>query len=484
MLIILLFIPLLAAILLAITGSRAISAYLSVVASFIAFVVAIVLLVQLLQQHTLFAWRQWLYLDYFNGYFIILTTFISFTIAIFNIAYLKEELNQQKLTKKSLRFFHSIYQFFMFAMLLALISNNLGILWVAMEGATLATVLLVSLYRTPASLEAAWKYLILCGVGIAQALLGTILLYFAAEKILGPNHSLLWTQLQLVSGQLSPTLVSLAFIFLFVGYGTKAGLVPLHNWLPDAYGEAPASVSALLSGLLLNVALYAILRCKVILDGATHSQLGNHLLLGFGLLNVIVAAAFLLRQKEIKRLFAYSSIEHVGLICVAFGLNTPLAMIAGLLHMAVHSLSKTAAFFAAGQTIQRRGTQIMADIKGLLKDSPWLGWGFLLAVFVIIGMPPFAVFTSEFLIIYSMVQQQILLLPLWLFGLLLGFAATIYKTQAMLFANTEPMKKTVAVNYLPLYLHLLLLFLLGLSLPLFLMGWFNHIGQILQRLLP
>ena len=177
-----------------------------------------------------------------------------------------------------MRFYHAMYQLFIFAMLLCLLTNNVGILWIAMELATLSTVLLVSLYRTPAAIEAAWKYFILCGVGIAQALFGTVLLYFAAEKVLGAGGAALhWTNLTQVSNQLEPTILSLAFVFLMVGYGTKVGLVPLHNWLPDAHSEGPTPISAVLSGLLLNIALYALVRCKVLVDGSTgHTPFRRH----------------------------------------------------------------------------------------------------------------------------------------------------------------------------------------------------------------
>src|SRR5829696_4819972 len=188
-----------------------------------------------------------------------LTAFVGLTTAIFSRPYMRVERDHGKMTPNRMRLYHSMYQMFSFTMLLALTTNNMGILWVAMEAATLTTVLLVSLYRTPASLEAAWKYFILCGVGIAQALFGTILLYFAAEKVLGAEGgALLWTELNRVKGDLEPTVLTLAFAFLFIGYGTKVGLVPVHNWLPDAHAEGPTPVSAVLSGLLLNVALYAV----------------------------------------------------------------------------------------------------------------------------------------------------------------------------------------------------------------------------------
>src|SRR4029079_4759385 len=178
----------------------------------------------------------------------------------------------------------------------------------------------VSVYRTAASLEAAWKYFILCGVGIAQALFGTVLLYMAAERVIpGGSGALLWTQLDAVKTQLDPRIITLAFAFLFIGYGTKVGLVPVHNWLPDAPAQGPTPLSAVLSGLLLNVALYAILRCKVLTDAALSSHLAGQLMMGFGLLSVVAASFLLTRQKDAKRMFAYSSVEHMGLMTFAFG---------------------------------------------------------------------------------------------------------------------------------------------------------------------
>ncbi|MDE2449447.1 MAG: hydrogenase 4 subunit F, partial [Gammaproteobacteria bacterium] len=213
-------------------------------------------------------WGEQFFIDPFNVFLVALTAFVGLTTALFSRPYMRVEAAHGRVTAGRLRLYHSMYQLFMLTMLLALTTNNMGLLWVAMEGATLSTVLLVTLYRTPQSLEAGWKYFILCGVGIAQALFGTILLYFAAEKVLGAQGvtALLWTHLDTVAGSLEPTVMSLAFVFLLVGYGTKVGLVPLHNWLPDAHAEGPTPVSAVLSGLLLNVALYALLRCKVLVD--------------------------------------------------------------------------------------------------------------------------------------------------------------------------------------------------------------------------
>ncbi|MEN9461907.1 MAG: hypothetical protein RIS84_1927, partial [Pseudomonadota bacterium] len=270
--------------------------------------------------------QKWFYIDEFNVYLIVLTAFVGLNTAIFSRSYMAYEIAKGKLSPNQMRLYHAMYQGFMFAMLLALTTNNLGLLWVAMEAATLATVLLVSLYRTPESIEAAWKYFILCGVGIAQALFGTVLLYFAAEQVIPEHHeALLWNVLAAHSGELQPVVLSIAFVFLLVGYGTKVGLVPLHNWLPDAHSEGPTPMSAVLSGLLLNVALYALVRMKVLVDGSLHNHLAGHLMMGFGLLTFLVAALFLHRQRDIKRMYSYSSIEHMGLMTFAFGVSTAMS---------------------------------------------------------------------------------------------------------------------------------------------------------------
>jgi hydrogenase-4 component F len=379
--------PVIGAAVLAFVGDRPYASRVNVLASLATFLAAAALTIEVIVNGPMVALGRQFLVDPFNVFLVALTAFVAFTTSVFSRPYMLVEAEHGRLTVGRLRLYHSMYQLFTFTMLLALLTNNVGVLWVAMEGATLTTVLLVSLYRTPASLEAAWKYFILCGVGIAQALFGTILLYFAAGKLLGAGgNALLWTELNAVRADLEPTVLAIAFVFLLVGYGTKVGLVPLHNWLPDAHAEGPTPVSAVLSGLLLNVALYAVVRCKVLVDGALPGAFAKNLMMGFGLVSVVVAAFLLLRQRDIKRLFAYSSIEHMGIITFAFGLGGPVANFAGLLHMTVHSLTKSAIFFAAGHAAQKTGTQIMQDIRGLVTISPVIGWGLALGALAILGM--------------------------------------------------------------------------------------------------
>ena len=472
--------PLLGSIVLAFSGHREVAREINVAFSLGTFAATCVLTVEVISGGPLFAWQREFYIDPLNVFLVTLTAFVGLTTALFSRPYMRVERDHGKMTTSRLRLYHSMYQLFSFTMLIALTTNNLGILWVAMEAATLTTVLLVSVYRTPASLEAAWKYFILCGVGIAQALFGTVLLYMAAEKVIGSEAgALLWTNLDAVKGQLDPAIITLAFAFLFIGYGTKVGLVPMHNWLPDAHAEGPTPVSAVLSGLLLNVAVYALLRCKVLTDGALDSPLAGQLMMGFGLLSVVVAAFFLSRQKDVKRMFAYSSIEHMGLITFAFGMGGPIANYAGLLHMTVHSLIKSAIFFAVGHATQKAGTQNMADIRGLIKVSPTVGWGMMLGSLAILGMPPFGVFASEFLILTTAMREQPWATPFLLLALGVAFAAVFSRVQPMVFGETsvKPLRHPPAL--VPVFAHLGLGLLLGLYIPPYLDAWYRQAARMI-----
>ena len=473
--------PLAGAAILAALGHRRVAAKINVAASLATFLASAVLTARIAKEGPLLALDRQFFVDPFNVFLVALTAFVGFTTSIFSDSYMRIEEEHKRLTPARLRLYHSMFQLFMFTMLLALLTNNMGILWVAMEAATLTTVLLVSLYRTPASLEAAWKYFILCGVGIAQALFGTILLYVAAESVLGGQgvNALLWTHLDAVKGQLEPTVIALAFVFLLVGYGTKVGLVPLHNWLPDAHAEGPTPVSAVLSGLLLNVALYAVVRCKVLVEGAVQTTIANKLMMGFGLVSVVVAALLLSRQKDIKRLFAYSSIEHMGIVTFAFGMGGPVANFAGLLHMTVHSLTKSAIFFTVGHAVQKVGTQAMDDIRGLVTISPLVGWGLALGTLAILGMPPFGVFASEFLILTTAMREQPWATPLLLAALGLAFAAVFAKVQPMVFGETTARRLPLRPAMFPVFTHLALVLMLGLWIPPFLADWYRQAARLI-----
>ena len=472
--------PLAGSTVLALVGHRPRAAEVNAVFSSLTFAAAAVLVARVIESGPLVALGEQLFVDSLNVFLVALTAFVAMTTSFFSRPYMRIEREHGRVAGPGMRLYHSMYQLFSFTMLLVLTTNNLGVMWVAMEAATLTTVLLVALYRTHASLEAAWKYFILCGVGIAQALFGTILVYFAAEKVLGPGTgSLLWTHLDAVKTELQPTVMSIAFVFLLVGYGTKVGLVPLHNWLPDAHAEGPTPISAVLSGLLLNVALYALIRCKVITDGALERPFASALLMGFGLVSVAVAAFFLSRQRDVKRMFAYSSIEHMGLITFAFGMGGPVASFAGLLHMTVHSLTKSAIFSTAGHAAQQTGTQLMENIRGLVKINPTVGWGLMLGTVAILGMPPFGVFASEFLILTTTIAVQPWAAPVLLLSLGVSFAAIFGKVQPMVFGGPTAARLPHPPALVPVFTHLALVLMLGLFIPPSLADWYRQAARLI-----
>ncbi len=480
-LLILLSVPLFAAIVLAFIGDRKYAPEINILGSAATFAAGIALALEVYVKGPMLAGGNFFFVDAFNVYLAVLTSFVSMTTAIFSRRYMRKERQDGHVGPIRMRFYHAMFQLFIFAMLLCLLTNNVGVLWIAMELATLSTVLLVSLYRTPSAIEAAWKYFILCGVGIALALFGTVLLYFAAEKVLGAGgEALLWTNLSQVSGKLEPTVLSLAFVFLMVGYGTKVGLVPVHNWLPDAHSEGPTPISAVLSGLLLNVALYALVRCKVLVDGSTGTHHAGDIMMGFGLLSIIVAAFSLLRQKDIKRMFAYSSIEHMGIATFAFGLGGPIATFGALLHMLVHSLTKSAIFFTVGHASQMHWTQEMDRIKGLIKGNPLVGWGMMFGVMAIVGMPPFGVFTSEFLILTATIKDAPILTPFLLLGFAVAFAALFRRVQPMVTGPVPSYQRPIKAAHIPVMLHMALVLVIGIYMPDFLNRWFHTAVELLK----
>jgi len=422
----------------------------------------------------------YLLVDDLNGTFVVLTTFVGFTTSVFSSSYIGHELEIGRLTPPFVRFYHAMYQVLMFAMNLALVANNIGLMWVAIEMATLTTVLMVGIYRTHEALEAAWKYFILGSVGIALALFGTILVYMAARPVIGEGlGAMVWTVLVTRAGSFDPALLDLAFVFLLLGYGTKVGLAPLHAWLPDAHAEGPTPISAVLSGLLLNVALYALLRFKILLAANAAALAPGPLMVTLGLLSLVFAAFMLYRRRDIKRLFAYSSIEHMGIITFAFGMGGPLANFAGLLHMTMHSLTKSAIFFAVGHVAQVKGTQRIADMGGLTETHPLLGWGLILGVVAIAGLPPLGIFTSEFLVVSSTFARQPWLALILVFGLVVGLAGLFLRLNSIAFGEPRGPSAKAKASYVPMFAHLGLVLTAGIYMPPALVAWFQNVAGLL-----
>jgi hydrogenase-4 component F len=418
--------------------------------------------------------------DDLNGTFIVLTSFVGFTTSIFSASYIGHELEIGRLTAPFVRFYHAMYQVLMFAMNLALIANNIGLMWVAIELATLTTVMMVGIYRTHEALEAAWKYFILGSVGIALALFGTILVYMAARPVIGEGlDAMVWSVLVARAAALDPALLDVAFVFLLLGYGTKIGLAPLHAWLPDAHAEGPTPISAVLSGLLLNVALYALLRFKMLLAVNAAAIAPGPLMVTLGLVSLVFASFMLYRRRDIKRMFAYSSIEHMGIITFAFGMGGPLANFAGLLHMTMHSLTKSAIFFAVGHVAQVKGTQRIADMGGLTESHPVLGWTLILGVVAIAGLPPLGIFTSEFLVVSSTFARAPALALVLVFGMLVGLAALFLRLNGIAFGEPRGPSEPAKASYVPMFAHLGLVLIAGVYLPSALVGWFETVAKLL-----
>jgi len=470
----LLVIPAVSAMGLALLPGYRLTARLNVLATFLTFLSSLSLFVERPEP------GDYLFVDDLNVVFIVLGTFVGFTTSAFSASYIAHEMETGKLTPVYLRFYHAMYQCLMFAMNLGLLANNIGLMWVAVELATLTTVLMVGIYRTPAALEAAWKYFILGSVGIALALFGTILVYMAARPVIGEGHdAMVWTALIARAKDFSPELLNVAFIFLMLGYGTKVGLAPLHAWLPDAHAEGPTPISAVLSGLLLNVALYAVLRFKMLLAANPGAIAPGPLMVTLGLISLIFAGLMLYRRRDIKRLFAYSSIEHMGLIAFAFGMGGPIANFAGLLHMTLHSLTKSAIFFTVGHIAQAKGTQDLGKIRGLTESHPVLGWALVLGVVAIAGLPPLGIFMTEFLIVSSTFARQPLLAILVVLGLLIAFGALLLRLSEAAFGPATGDTSAVKASYVPLFAHLALVFVAGIYLPGPLVAWFRNVAELL-----
>jgi hydrogenase-4 component F len=364
-------------------------------------------------------------------------------------------------------------------MLLALLSNNLGVTWVAVEAATIAAVLVVGLPRTDAAVEASWKFFLICGVGIALALFGTIVLYLAALPALGPGLAAMsWSALAPAAAGCRGTLLNLAFVFLLLGYGTKAGLAPLHAWMPDAHAEGPTPVSAVMSGSILNVALFVILRLRGLLAANAEAIAPGPPIMALGLLSVLMAAFSLWRRRDVKRFFAFSTIEQSGLAAFAFGLGGPAAVFAGLLHLTLHTLAKSAIFQCVGRASQLKGGQTFAAIGGLIGNHRALGLVLAAGIIALAGLPPFGLFTSEFLIVSETIRRvPWLSVPLGL-GIVVGAWALGARLLSLCLGAPTPDRgpSPSLLALAPAMLHLAAVLVLGLAMPAAVVAWLTGIA--------
>lgn len=375
--------------------------------------------------------RAFLHADALSAWFDVILGLVGSTGTLYAVGYMGEEIDRGHLSLTRYQRFFCLFDLYLAAMLTAVNQENIALMWIAIEGSTLSAALLIGFERSKAALEAGWKYVILSSVGIALALFGTILIYYSSEHLLGvSSEALRWSQLYRVADGLDPTAIKVAFIFALIGYGTKAGVAPMHTWLPDAHAEAPTPVSAMLSANMLTLAVYAILRFKAVTDRAVGPAFSGGLLVGLGLLSLTIAAAFFLVQRDYKRLFAYSSIEHIGVALLGFGVGGA-GTFAGSWHLMNHALAKSTAFYGAGLVFLRHEHKVLDRVTGLLGQMPLAGGAMLVAGVALAGLPPFGLFASEVLIAAGAYAARPELAAVFLLLLALAFATLLYQVLRM-----------------------------------------------------
>jgi hydrogenase-4 component F len=374
-------------------------------------------------------------LDSLSAFFILVTAVVSFAAALYSIGYINNDLASARISEKKARAYYLLFNLFCCSMFFVPALDNLGMLWVAIEMTTLVSAFLVGFYNTKHSVEAAWKYIIICSVGIILALLGTILFSYAFS-ISGISKSLNWSEITPFANTLDKNILKFAFLFILVGYGTKAGFAPMHTWLPDAYSQAVSPISALLSGVLSNAAVYAIFRFGIIVIDGVGIAYFSKLMLLFGVISLVISGGFMLVQKDLKRLLAYSSIEHIGIIAIGLGLASPLALCGALAHIFNHAVTKSLMFFGTGNIVNLYQKHNLNAIRGVLKAMPFTGVMLLLGVFALCGFPPFSLFISEMIILIAAFGANAYLIAgLLLLFLSIVFGAFIYHFGKMLYGN-------------------------------------------------
>jgi len=449
---------------------------------FVALCASIILFKEIVFAGHIGVFSNFIYLDLLSVVFIVVISVVAFAAALYSITYIRKDIEQKTISGRKARFYYLLSNLFCFFMFLVPSMNNLGMLWVAIEMTTLVSAFLVGFYNSKESVEAAWKYIIICSVGIIFALLGTILFSYAFS-ISGLSKSLNWSDMTPVAHILDKNILKIAFIFILVGYGTKAGLAPMHTWLPDAHSQAVAPISALLSGVLLKTAIYAILRFGIIIIKSGEFAYFTHLMILFGSISLVISSGFILVQKDLKRLLAYSSIEHIGIISIGFGLGSPLAIAGATLHVFNHAVTKSLMFFGAGNIVSFYKKHNMNAIKGVIKVLPFTGIMVLLGCFALTGFPPFSIFISEIMIITAAFSNgSYFIAGLLLIILSVIFGSFIYHFSKILFGN---LPKGASTQGEPLSgkLAFLFLFFLICGLGVVLIFKYKDLLWLAQRLL-
>jgi hydrogenase-4 component F len=407
-LLVVLLVPFAAGLCSALARSRRDMENVNLVAFGLGFILSLALAGQVLKAGSVSLWGGFLYADPLSALVCLLTASVALLCSVYAVGYLREDERSGTFDENGdsglsqFRKYYSLTPLFVGAMLLVVLANNLGVMWVAIEATTLASVFLVTFYGKVTSLEAAWKYAIIGGVGLSMALFATVLAYYSSRHVLGSDTltGLNWSALATHAAQLDQTTMRLAFILALLGYGTKAGLAPMHTWKPDAYSEAPVPSAALLSSATLNCALYGLIRFYILTSRCLGTEFPGGLLLIFGMLSMGISVPFVLVQKNFRRLLAYHTIDHAGIMVTALGIGGKLGALALMLHMTYHTVAKSLLFLCAGNVYQHFKTDLFDKVKGgVIRTMPVTGTVFLMAMLAIIGMPPFSLFQSEFLIV-------------------------------------------------------------------------------------
>ncbi|MBO0682381.1 MAG: hydrogenase 4 subunit F, partial [Candidatus Dormibacteraeota bacterium] len=438
MLLVLLAVPLAGAVATLTARRAAVLHALTVVSHTVVLAIALDLVAEVLRGSRPRAFGNWLYLDDLGALILVIVACVGFTAALYSVGYLRHELSQGAVEVRELRRYYPLLHVFLFTMLLTSVAGNLGVLWTAIAGTTIASAPLVDFYGSRDPLEAAWKYILLTTAGSMVALFGFLVLYQAGVPSLGQSYDFSFPTLARVAPHLPQAAAGSAFFLVLVGFGTKAGLAPMHSWLPDAHSQAPSPICALLSGVELNCAMLGILRVFALSAPAAGA---GRLRLGFlvlGVASILIAVAFLVSQRDFKRLLAYSSIEQMGLVAVGIGLGAPLAVLGGLLQMVTHAFTKSLMFFATGNLLLRYRTRTISSVTGLVRAMPATAVLALAGALAIAGAPPFGIFTSEFSIVAGAVaSHQWAVTVLVVAPLVVGFLALIWPFNRMVLSRAE-----------------------------------------------
>jgi hydrogenase-4 component F len=425
---------------------------------------------KVLRHETLFALDGWLFVDALGAIFAGLVAVVGFLSGIYSVGYFRYDFDKGDVSANRLSTYYGFFSLFLFAMMAAVLANNLVLMWVAIEATTLSSVFLVGFYGSRRSLEAAWKYVVICTVGVALGLYGTVLVFASANAVMAqPSDAILWTEVINHAKSLDPATIAVAFVFVLVGFGTKAELFPMHAWVPDALSQAPSPASAMLSGALANCAMLVIVRHAAIAAGTLGPHFPQTLLLVFGVLSLVAGSIFIAAQRDVKRLLAYSSVENMGLIALGFGLGGPLGVGAALLHTINHGLAKTMLFCGSGNIAIKYGTCDTGVVKGMLRLAPLSGAMLLLGFLALGGIPPFNVFLSEFMTVAAGVKAG----HPWLMVVCLVFLTIVLASFALVISGAilghapEGVAKgdPSVLTLLPLAVLLGLMLLIGLQVP-------------------